>query len=134
MKHLVVPDLGLHCLLRPVCPSSDRIETSMFCYIHSYNLSETIESIKTSLSYQPVQNVMTREMEEEYDRKLIESFKQQSSLDMVRLYRAADKNIQKHHALSHTKQKMCLLVMHGQRRPRSDYSSERSNASIDWIL
>ena len=51
-------------------------------FIFSYNLSETIESIKTSLSYQPVQTVMTREMELEYDRKLIEDIKQ-TSLDMV---------------------------------------------------
>ena len=51
-------------------------------FIFSYNLSETIESIKTSLSYQPVQTVMTREMELEYDRKLIQDIKQ-TSLDMV---------------------------------------------------
>ena len=52
--------------------------------ISSYNLSETIESVQTSMSYQPVQIVMTREMEDEYYNQLIERVKQQSALEGVR--------------------------------------------------
>lgn len=67
-------------------PKVDKTLLDQIFQANCYNLSETIESIQSSLSYQPVQRVMTGEMEEKYDRQLIESIKQRSVLDTYEDY------------------------------------------------
>lgn len=69
--------------LYEIFPTIDTTLLDQIFQANCYNLTETMESVQSSLSYQPVQNVMTKEMEEKYDRQLMHSIKQQSALDVL---------------------------------------------------